>query len=82
MVLGSVRWLWPYWPSAMSAPILRPAQRPDFDGLRERTIVVREGQATDMATGPYSASGSLTGATKVTAVNVDTAPAGGMGGRR
>lgn len=40
------------------------------------------GQATGTATGPYSTGGSLTGATKVTTVNVDTAAAGSMGGKR
>ena len=38
------------------------------------------GQATGEAIGPYAAGGSISGATKLTTVTVDTAPAGGMGG--
>ena len=38
------------------------------------------GRATGQAIGPYSAGGSVSGATKLVTVAVDTAPAGGMGG--
>jgi hypothetical protein len=40
------------------------------------------GRATGQATGPYSAGGSLTGATRLVTVDVDVAPpVGGMGRR-
>ena len=38
------------------------------------------GQLASSATSPYSVGGSLTGATKVTTMSVDTAATGGMGG--